>query len=333
MPDFGTYEGHRILSQAMDNAVGSVKDAFEFKEQQKNNEIARKRAEVQYAAQERENNAAIARQGILQNMFRDVSDQPIIQKGPNGEPIIAENFQDILDTWTNQHTYQDYIGQSGTNPQGKDWTGKDLTYADMQYINEASTDYAKTKLLGLKKSLSHLDETQFNQLFEDNPEFANAVEGYLMELGQQKSPDEDFYETFNQDNASSSIASEIEAASYFTPGDDYDGYMTVHGDTSDWGGGTYFKSNTLNPTKKDVKEKGILLQAIEDMRNWEVNQGKWSKLDDMWLEASGDGKFMLGENDGWSANDYYEVRVHEGKAQVKVNGQWQDMSGSSAKVW
>ena len=109
--------------------------------------------------------------------------------------------------------------------------------------------------------------------------------------------------------------------------------MTVHGDTSDWGGGTYFKSNTLNPTKKDVKEKGILLQAIEDMRNWEVNQGKWSKLDDMWLEASGDGKFMLGENDGWSANDYYEVRVHEGKAQVKVNGQWQDMSGSSAKVW
>ena len=50
MPDFGTYEGHRILSQAMDNAVGSVKDAFEFREQKKNNEIARKRAIASYAA-------------------------------------------------------------------------------------------------------------------------------------------------------------------------------------------------------------------------------------------------------------------------------------------
>ena len=328
MPDFGTYQGHNILSNAMDNAVNSVKQAFEFKEQQKNNEIARKRAMASYAAQEKENKAQTAREGILQNMFRDVSDSPIIQVGPDGKPVVAENYQDILDTWTNQHSYSDYINQAGDG-----WSGEDLTYADMQYINQASTDYAKTKLLGLKKSLSHLNETEFNQLFKNNPGFANAVEGYLMELGQEKSPDEDFYDVFNQDNASSSLAGEIEASKYFTPGDDYDGYMTIHGATSDWGGGTYFKSNTLNPTKDDVREKGILLQAIEDMRNWEVGQNKWTQLDDMWLEAQGDGKFMLGENDAWSPNDYYEVRVHEGKAQVKVDGKWQDMSGSSANIW
>ena len=334
MPEFGTYEGHKILSNAMDTTLSNVRDAFEFKEQKKNNAIARQKAQATYAAQEKENKATTAREGILRDMFRDVSDSPIIQTGPDGQPVVNENYQDILNTWTNKHSYSDYINQTGKTSTGNDWTGDDLTYADMQYINEASTDYAKTKLMGLKKSLSHLSETQFNDLFKNNDGFANSVKGYLMELGQAKPEDEDWYQTFNTDNSTSSLTDEIEASKYFTPdGDDgdYSGYQKVHGDTSSWGGGTYFKANTLNPTNDDVKEKSILLKAIEDMRNNEI--GNKTQLDDMWLEAQGDGKFQLGEDDAWSPNDYYEVRVHEGKAEVKVEGKWQAMSGSSSNIW
>jgi hypothetical protein len=261
-------------------------------------------------------------------MFRDMSDSPLLYNDEHGNLVVADNYEDILNTWTDKHSYSDYINQRGDG-----WSGEDLTYADMQYINQASTDYAKSKLVDLQKSLSHLSETEYNEFFEANPDFGNAVEGYLLELGQKKSEDDTWYETFNQDQGVNTLADEIESAQWFTPDDEYDGYMTIHGDTSDYGGGTYFKSNTLQPTKKNVENKGILLDAIKAMRDSEVSRGKWSQLDDMWLEHSSDGTWMLGENDGWSYNDYYEVRVHEGKAQVKVDGKWQNMSGSSSSIW
>lgn len=334
MANFGTYEGHKILSNAMDTTINNVQRAFEHKEQKKNNFIARQKAQANFAAQNKELAANNAREGILQQIFRDTSDSPIIQRDAAGNTVVSENYKDILDTWTRKHSYSDYINQTGEDTSGKEWSGKDLTYGDMQYINEASTDYAKTKLLGLKKSLSHLNEDQFNEFFKKNEGFSNEVKGYLMELGQSKPEDSEWYSTFNTDSGTGVLANEIKASTYFTPdGDDadYSGYQKIHGDTSDWGGGTYFKSHTLSPTNKDIGDKKILLQAIENMRNGEI--GKNTQLDDMWLEAQGDGKFSLGEDDSWSPNDYYEVRVHEGKAQVKVEGQWQEMSRSSGSIW
>ena len=126
----------------------------------------------------------------------------------------------------------------------------------------------------------------------------------------------------------------MELQDYFSPDDEgYTGYETIHGDTSEYGGGTYFKSNISQPDKDDKEQKDILLKAIETMRDSEVSRGKWSQLDDMWLEQRGR-KWYLGENDGWSANDYFEVRVTEdGTPQVKVGESWQNITGTSSSIW
>ena len=337
MPNFGTYEGHRLLSSAMANAVNSVTKGYESKiqqeqwekeqaEQKENNLVARARANQQLISQKREYDASVARDNVIKGMYSDKLQGNVLTKNEDGSIGIADNAVGLIDDWSKQHDYSYYLSQPG---------GQDLTHADMQYVNEASTDFAKTKLAEIQKQLVNVNESDYNKLFADNSEFATSMEKYLIDIGSKKDPGKTWYETMNPTTSSSALEDEIGAANWFTAGTDQDGYMTVHNDTSEYGGGTYFKSTTGVPNQKQVKDKKILLEAVKNMRDAEVkaaphwySRGSGNSLDDMWLEhsASGDGTgtWMLGEDD-FGHNDYFEVRVKNGKAEVKVDGTWKGM--------
>ena len=383
MPNFGTYEGHRLLSSAMANTVNSVTKGYESKiqqeqwekehaEQKLNNDIARRRAEAQFASQERENKAAIAQENIIRNMFSAKSgedlftntDSPLLnslkeQSGINSaadfealNPIARKelsdkfgltpdaflsaynegdkmnlnpNYEDIIKGWTKKHSYADYLAQSGEG-----WSGSDLTYDNLAFLNTASTDMAKTNLVNFQKSMSHLSEKEYNEFFKNNEGLSDAMSDYLLEIGQKKSPDDTWFETMNPDLSGSGEPDLVDTAGWYTP-DNYDrnDFMRVDKKGTTGGGGdTFFKSSTANPSKDDVKNKKILLDAIKQMRFSQT--GEWDEFDNMWLHHDqGQDHWMLEEND-MGHNDSHQVRVNEsGVAQVFYDGRWRDMNSSS----
>ena len=186
-----------------------------------------------------------------------------------------------------------------------------------------------------------MSENEYNQVFADNPGFADQMDGYLLDIGQKRDPSRTHYETLNPKSGSSSLVDDIASSQYFTPQKDSsdggeEGYQTMASDTGETGGSTYFKSSTANPTKDDVKNKKILLQAIENMREGEGSSWYNSQLDKMWLTQKGD-KWQLEENDPWFAggNETRDVRVSSdtGLPEVKVNGEWLPINADSGKHW
>ena len=143
MANFGTYQGHRILSDAMNNTVGKVVQGYESKIQQDqwkkeydeqvlNNDIARRRAEAQFAAQERENKAAIARENIIRNTFANKDDRKLFSTtadlSDEAKTAVGSYMKPYLDKMDSSLVFK-YIPE-GSNKEAMLWSAMNTTQKD-----------------------------------------------------------------------------------------------------------------------------------------------------------------------------------------------------------
>jgi hypothetical protein len=349
LANFGTYEGHKILSQAVNNSVDRVVKArqdkraeerwqMEFNEKLKNDKVLREKAKWDFAKAKKSDAKSRLMVDIEKELYGDINTEDMFTVGPGGNIISNPNTTNILNNWENKSDYGHIRNITDRLLQSGDYGDVDLDYSrDISGISSSTADYAKSQLINIQKDLkgSGVTEDEFKAYLDNNSALKNAYNRYLIDVDGLW--DESIAKSlYGQDPGEDDpVKKEMAMAEYFSDDGDYDGYQTIHNDTSTYGGGTYFKTNKTSLDDDDAEHKKILLDAIGTMRDWEVDQGNWWQLDDMWLEQRGD-KWFLGEDDEgiFSVNDYFEVRVSEsGTPQVKIGNSWENITGSSSKKW
>ena len=303
MANFGTYEGHKILRQAMDNAIDTVmthkKDTIahkrwqmEFDEKKKNDEVLREKTKWDFAKTKKADAKNRLMVDIEKELYKDIQSGDKFTVDSMGNISANPNSISTLSGWEDKSNYKhirditDSLLETGNYGEGID-----LDYTtDIAGLSSGTEDYAKSQLIEIQKDIRGQGVTldQFQKFLDNNQDLKNAYHRYAIDVDALWTDNvaESLYGPEPVEESES--AKLIKLKEYFSPDDDYEGYQTIHNDTSEYGGGTYFKSNISDPDEDDVENKKILLKAIGKMRDWEVDQGNWWQLDDMWLEQRGD---------------------------------------------
>ncbi|QDP45728.1 MAG: hypothetical protein Unbinned5179contig1000_15 [Prokaryotic dsDNA virus sp.] len=341
MANFGTYEGHKILSQGMANAVQTVKDGFNFREQKRQwqdtfdqNKLEQDRQFIQKVREENR------RYDLDRDKFEELQEYQ--------DPIIAQNTLDLEEdqsAWDSSQAADEYIrnqmasteqsliiDSDGTllvNPEFEDIVrnydtitsleaimsaNPDMTPEDAVRAQTALTDKYKTGFLGVRKQFVGMTEEEINKFFKDNSEFANWYDKFLIDAGNPRGS-----QSFGEHMVSGEPDGDDEDL-FSISGYGEKKHKTVYNDKDGWGGGIEF----MGPSAPSDTQKGnanILLEAIKDSKNYDDS---FDASDTIWVTQEGD-SFHIEENDFWG-NESWEGRIQDGVAQILVNDKWVNLS-------
>ena len=335
--NFGTYEGHRILSNAMANTVDTVTRGFEnkikneqwernFKEQQANDAILREKADYQMKALKKDFESEMAREEYLRNAYTNPN-APVLRRNEAGDLVPVDNYLDAFDTLDRRSDIGSILA---ANPA----MGYDIAVQTSGNLDEAY----KKSILGTRKQFVGMDDEEINEWFARHPEFATAYNKELIDAGIPRG-DTDWAESirFTDPNA---IDSDIDGLGLKSKGwgSTEDDGVEIYGDKGGWGGGIYFKGYS-NPGRIEKKHGDLILEALKTSKEGEAEGwlygGDWSgdRSDDIWVKQTGDG-FQVTEDDA-GHNDTYDIKMY-GDIPWVMNAdgsKWKELSSMKSSDW
>tara|TARA_R110000824_G_scaffold17639_2_gene71152 strand:- start:2005 stop:2991 length:987 start_codon:yes stop_codon:yes gene_type:complete len=327
MPNFGTYEGHRILSDAMDKTIAETARKQEFKEQQKNNEIARRFK----TAQANEIDLKMKHDALVKS-GEDLTDR--IKKDQSSvynEPLFSDdggfnqNAADIINRTSNQSSplYTEQLDPD-----------KVLTFDQRKEI-EKSSDDPMTQLL--KKFQRHYYDKTSQEIDADlykNPDAEKALHQMLID------------KDVNLDGAT--LGQYIRSGGEPTLGDGtidpaegWGQLITVQEDDKTTGGAIKFEGLQGGRTVKSDREKDLLIEALKESKRNEEGTGWFNDMsDNTTIKQTGDGwKIIENDNLFTGGDQIFDIQivnvngVDEAQIKNKETGEFQKLSGFTSKDW
>jgi hypothetical protein len=360
--NFGVYEGHKILSNAMNNALNRIveKDQFEkkleletakqdetkrqfgiqqqnwkkqFDEKIINDQILRNAKKLEIDRLNRETYKDKRIDDVTRHLYGDVNANQPITVGPDGNLIVADNASEIIDNWMTKSNYGDIMDiSSGLTG---DYGGNQLSIDDIAKISTNTEGYVAHQLTNIQKMFVNMDEDEIDNFLAKHENLRTSLEKYYIDIGAPLEEDETIGGTIKTGGDDKTADDPLLSPSrVWDPAKDR---STVYDSSAmGWGGGNdiTFTTSTSVPTSKVRKNTDILLEALYDLKNNEQNTEGWmwaDNTDEMELRYDdSSGKWHVEEDDGMfrGTNDVKEVRVYGGKAQVKIGDEWIDLSGS-----
>ena len=327
MADFGTYKGHEILSNAMNNTLDRVTATAKMKENKRqfnaqmdqrkeehanivaNDELARDRSQLQYDIDMEDNYTNQLKDEVLRNIYSDIGGvQPLITS-PDGELIVNPDYEDIMRNWEDKHDFGSIMRLSDSL--SGEYGGVKL---DMNDINSIANnpDYGKHNYAQLKKQFAGMTEQEIDTFMTNNAGFATMMERYGIDQAAPKREGQTWGEYFSPsgDGADASIDEMIMAGGKGWT----DEWSTEVEEASGWSGEIQFKSS-IAPDKKSMKQHKILLEAVKQMKQ---NEEGFDVSDDVFLEHGNTGWRII--EDDMGHNDSYDIIWKDGVPMINYDG-------------
>ena len=340
MANFGTYEGHRILSQGLQNSLDrgqrqmqfahqkeqdKITNAMrqqEFAETQKNNQIARdyKQAQMTKINTEAEQNKLLTE--LYRKDYAVLNNNPVIKTTENGTKQI--DFNAIK-------TINDHIGQSNIIANDPNSI---LDVDQIQQSNDNQANAVADTMTDIKEYLSEYDESQRDSLLVANPGLDTELTKLRVSVGDQSDvSNAEYFGTKSKDNENADdykyIANDLDK-SY-----NWNNKRTLYSSSGaghDGNGDIFFRGNN----SKDSETANLVLQAVETSKNRYSDH--LSESDNVWVEQNKNGTYTVEENETWPRSNtkfHVEMRELNGKKipMVKTKGAWDKDRKSYNVVW
>ena len=344
--NFGTYEGHRILSQAMNDSLNRVvdikqnKDAnakwqMEFDEKKINDDILRRVKLADIYKTERQTEVDKKVDNIKRQMYSDVNHDSPLYVDENGNIQQHPNASQIIQSWDEKSNYGNIMDMS------MKMEGPTLSMTDIAGISEGSIDYSKHALINQMQALMGQDADTITAYLDKNPNLEIAFDKFYLSQGIARDPDNttsgEMLVSYGK-NAGTNIAGgglptdpTVDALEKHTSGDVLSGWGTFthspeYGSRVGSGAqntGIYFRSDISDPSKTQNDNVELFISAIKNMKKLEQKTGG-DATDDMMIRYGGGNNWSIGEYDKGSKNDYVDARINpkNGRPQIDINGKW-----------
>ena len=337
MPNFGTYEGHRILSQGLQNSLDrgqrqmqfahqkeqdKINNAMreqEFAETQKNNKIAREYKQ----AQMNKINTEIKQEKLLTELYRKdyatYKNNPIIKTDENG--VKQLDFGSIK-------AINESIGQSNIIANDPNSV---LTVDQIQQSNNNQANIVSDTMTDVKGYLSEFDEEQRDSLLVANPELDKELTKLRVTAGDQS--DASNAEYFGTKSTDEKAESDMPFSSKLDEMYGWRGNSVTYSEEGQHDGDGSIKFEGTN--HKDSKNANLILEAVEMSKNRYSNH--WDESDDIRVKQRKDRPYYVIEDElgPWNAKFVVEMREHNGKKipMVKTRGLWDNQRKSYSIMW
>tara|TARA_R100001443_G_scaffold62542_1_gene72466 strand:- start:3496 stop:4407 length:912 start_codon:yes stop_codon:yes gene_type:complete len=277
MPNFGTYQGHTILSNAMDTALQNEMN-------RKANEIEAKKANTEHEL------AQIDLDKYKKQIAREKVKSDFIKSAYAAREGIGSLYDDSGNMNPNAgnllNAYNNTFDKSALIEYDKEGilTADDYVNMDKHLGHLAIDDMAQIRERFANMSDSEQDD------FLANPGINEAINIHRVRTGTDDGmiSNKDF---INKESSTDGVLGDV-ARGWGT--DDPNGVLLA---SNEGGGNTYFKGHT-SPTSQDKRQYTILSRALQNMKT----------KDDVWLTQEGD-TWQIEVDDFWlTGNDKYEVR-------------------------
>lgn len=309
MANFGTYEGHRILSDAMNDAINQEMQKAESKAAVQKMQAEAQVAQIDADKYAREKNARQLLSQYTKNSYNIMND-PYAGLGPNATP------EQIIARKNEVYNKTNLLSLDKNNV----LSGDDLINAD-KYLSHLASE----QMVDLRKkalSLTGTDKDSFMNSIDDevtnfrittgqddpnitNEEFIQGDSGYTDPM-QQQLKDQEF-------------------------GWGEGSFKVVAQDRPEWGGGIKFKSNST-PDKNERKNLNLIIEALKTSKNNE--KGDWSGdySDTIEITHSPDGTFQIYEKDA-TGDDPFTVQFIDGIPHVTYKGKLKPLESMQSNEW
>tara|TARA_R100000655_G_scaffold39518_1_gene74768 strand:- start:1986 stop:3035 length:1050 start_codon:yes stop_codon:yes gene_type:complete len=346
MPNFGTYQGHQVLTDAMNNSLNRVVDVWnkkqdqknwerEFKEKQENDSILRQAKQAEFEKIQRTNNLNKKRDAVLRSVYGDINTSSPFSMGPDGNILVADNANEILKDWEGKSNYGTIMNLAA-GLDGDEYGGVQLTMDDIATISSQTEDYAKHQLNNIQKMFVGMDADEVTAFFDRHEGLENAFRRYNIDIGNTLPEDEDIGDAIKDIG---SVSSDVDDAFSIPSGYSSGEWSDVHADRDEWGGGIEFKGYTTAPSGDDVDDYNLIMAAAKASKDGESGDWAGDYSDTMWIQQSGPDSWTITENDGdvgmGFADDTYEI-ILKGKGKdrkVYINFDGTEKLLSSMESW
>ena len=320
MANFGTYEGHRLLADAMNKSLDRAAQKKRFEREMELKEKQFKIDEWNHNLAKKEEERKQAVNDYLSGSISKFTDANLFTTDEFGNLVPREDYKATLDDMM-QHTD---LGYMISNDQDGDGV-PDLDYEGALLANEKFKDVATQLLFNQSQAFKDMTNDEIDTYFENNKQFAKDYNNYLSSYGLGKRRGVDWSEVIrNTDDAEDILDTNWMPAE-----------KLPHADNS-----ISWTSKVTQPSNRNIEDKNVLLAAIKRLR--EQEDGNWlsDDMDNLWLEHHGGNDWTLGEDDGMlrGVDDNFEVKVEGGKAMIKLKsgdkkGEWVNMNDPDEKIW
>lgn len=308
MANFGTYEGHRILSDAMDTTLNRQlqRDKMRIADKKIEGEIALNNIEID------EHNRKMARNDEIERQIRDSYGTRTGMLGTlfkDGK--LVDNASEILKDYNKSFSMESILAGDTENV---------LTQEDRQKILNNMTSLAADDVAILKQSPAFFgksdDEIKKWLNDPDNVEFRNQLKKHQMSTGLNENKElEDIYESDSESYTDDLLTQSLGWGST--------DYVEKLGDEKGWGGHTVFKANQQGRTETDKDNLNLIVNAIENSRNAEAKI-KNNVADKIFIEKKGDDWWV--EERDMLDNDEYKVKFKDGIPYITIDGDDVDLN-------
>lgn len=303
MANFGTYEGHRILSDAMDSTLNRQlkKDQLKVANKKIEGEIALNQIKIDEYREDEARRLERERQ-IRHNQTSRLSANDLVTTDEQGNQVFAPDAAQTLQNYNKSFSMANILTGDANNV---------LTADDRQQILNNMTSLAVDDIAALKKlpMFYGQSEDEIKTTLENNPKIYEQLNFHQMDTGINQGESVQSVLANNQ-----SIDSVLGEAMGFGASD----YVSAASQEKGWGGGIMFKG--LPSAKSADKDKyTTILEALRTSKNLEKNKTIPNVSDKMWIEQKGDNEWWVEERDLLD-NDRYRVEFKDGVPYINVDG-------------
>ena len=319
MANFGSYEGHRIMSQAMDNAIQEQRlrdrQKHEIKKMEADAALNKIKTE-QYKKQIERDDLQRQREKLLSDFAKRAYTSrqglgALYIPDPNnpGQMIQNPNSDLLIDAYTQAYDKGSLIDADTNNI----LRAQDLIDVE-KYLNPLS----KEDFTQMRRIYASLDE---NEQENFRNKHGKQVTDMRIITGQDDAG-VDLHDFLSSSSGTPDDTENMIKSAYQL--DTFGGTQTF--DSDEWGGNIEV-STFNNPSSTARSDAQTLLDAIANNKTSKKNNV--SESDNVELIQVGPNEWKLTEDDfgpGWMSDDEYEVKVSGGKALIKIDGEWVDLN-------
>jgi len=315
MANFGTYEGHRILSDAMDSTLNRQLEADKLKSYKKKveGEVALNQIKIDEYREAEARRIEKERQ-IRFNETSRLALGPITSFDPEGNLVVN---QGVLDSYNKTFDMANILTGDQNNI---------LTKADRDEILNSATSIGTDDILNLKKQFirSGMSEEDIESFLKNNPSLKQSMDIHKLQTNDPLYAGKTHAEVLAGTEDSDPVLS-------MSKGFGAEDHIELSQHMQNWGGGIEFKG-LAGANSTDNNQLNILHQALIAGKNAE--KGDWSgdKSDTIWIDQNPGGGWTVTENDA-TGNDVYDVYVKDGKAYIKFEGEDKLLNEMKSSDW
>lgn len=312
MSRWGTYEGHRILSDAMDSTLNRQLEADKLKSYKKKveGEVALNQIKIDEYREAEARRMEKERQ-IRMNETSRLALGPITSFDPEGNLVVNNG---VLDSYNKTFDMANILTGDQNNV---------LTKADRDEILNSATSIGTDDILNLKKQFikSGMSEEDIESFLKNNPNLKQSMDIHKLQTNDPLYAGKSHAEVLAGTEDSDPILS-------MSKGFGAEDHVELSQHMQDWGGGIEFKG-LAGANSTDNDQLNILHQALIAGKNAETGT---DESDTIWIDQNPGGGWTVTENDAFG-NDVYDVFVKDGKAYIKFEGEDKLLNEMKSSDW